>query len=138
MITAPGPTVVPTEWTWRLASLIYEIRPDWDEQGIRSAIHQIADRPLALVVTAATAAATTRPDQRTPAIIALDGDHWRQAYAMTGTPQPKRDPITATRCAHGMIERECPACAKAAEERTKAGIAKAREALFASRREGEG
>ena len=127
MTTTTGPQLIPTEWTSRIASLVHTIRPDWDKPGIRAALHQVADRPLALATIAATIAATTRTDQRTPAIIALDGDHWTKAHTTLGT-TPRPLPIEPRRCAHGMIGRECPACQASQDTRTKEGVAKVRAA----------
>ena len=73
-----GPPVVTREWVARLASLVHELRPDWQEPGIRSALTRVADRPL-IDVAAAAIAASRRTDQRTPAIIAADGTHWAKA-----------------------------------------------------------
>ena len=73
-----GPDTTTTHWIKRLATLIHEIRPDWAEPGIASALAKVADRPLAEVAVAAIKAATTRTDQRTPAIISMGGSHWVQ------------------------------------------------------------
>ena len=79
-----GPDTTTTHWIKRLATLIHEIRPDWAEPGIASALTKVADRPLADVAIAAIQAATTRTDQRTPAIIAMDGSHWGTHGGNTG------------------------------------------------------
>ena len=73
-----GPDTTTTHWIKRLATLIHEIRPDWAEPGIASALAKVSDRPLAEVAVAAIKAATTRTDQHTPAIIAMGGSHWGQ------------------------------------------------------------
>ena len=73
-----GPDTTTTHWIKRLATLIHEIRPDWAEPCIASALAKVADRPLADVAVAAIKAATTRTDQRTPAIIGMGGSHWSQ------------------------------------------------------------
>ena len=99
-----GPQIVPTEWTQRVANLVHAIRPDWDENGVASSLRKVADRPLAQVVLAAVTAATTRPDQRTPAVIAQDGSHWRVG-ATGSTDQPPR----AQRCVHDVVG-HCDAC----------------------------
>lgn len=101
-----GPTYVGTAWVQRLASLVHEIRPDWDEPGIRSALSRVADRPL-IDVTAAAVAACRRIDQRSPGIIALDGQHWptgqqaQRTYTESGL---------LTRCEHNIIGARCPDC----------------------------
>ena len=51
-----GPQVTNGEWVHRLASLVHELRPDWDEPGIRSVLAKVADRPLIDVAAAAVAA----------------------------------------------------------------------------------
>ena len=101
-----GPPVVPSEWIGRLASLVHTLRPDWQEPGIRSVLHKVADRPL-IDVTAAAVAACTRLDQRTPDVICRDGPHW---------PAPERaqrtytEPGIVTRCDHGLIGARCDTC----------------------------
>ena len=96
-----GPNTVTTHWVKRLASLIHEIRPEWAEPGIASALTKVADRPLADVAIAAIQAAATRTDQRTPAIIAMGGSHWGThgatpvtAATVTGRRQPAQTAAT--------------------------------------------
>ena len=88
-----GPDTTTTHWIKRLATLIHEIRPDWAEPGIASALAKVADRPLAEVAVAAIKAATTRTDQRTPAIIGMGGSHWGQdaSYRPTAANTPSCD-----------------------------------------------
>lgn len=82
-----GPMTTSSEWVERLAVLINVIRPDWGVRGIRAALRKVSNRPLR-DVTLAALAATARTDQRTPAIIALDGEHWRQAGSRVRGDQP--------------------------------------------------
>ena len=79
-----GPETTSMQWVKQLAVLIHEIRPEWAEPGIASALTKVADRPLADVAIAAIQAATTRTDQRTPAIIAMGGSHWGTGSGNTG------------------------------------------------------
>ena len=79
-----GPETTSMQWVKQLAVLIHEIRPEWAEPGIASALTKVADRPLADVAIAAIQAATTRTDQRTPAIIAMGGSHWGTHGGNTG------------------------------------------------------
>ena len=78
-----------------LAFLVHEIRDEWDEQGVLSALRKVSQQPLVDVTAAAIFCATKRVDQRTPACIALGGEHWRALERMTGagsvltTPQPE-------------------------------------------------
>lgn len=102
-----GPQAVTGEWVTRLANLVHEIRTDWQEPGIRAALAKVADRPL-LEVAAAALAATGRVDQRTPAVIALDGEHWR---ILNPEPAPApRSPVILTYCEHGLPGRSCREC----------------------------
>ena len=101
-----GPRTVETAWIGRLASLVHAIRNDWDEQGIRSALLKVADRPLADVARAAVSA-TSRTDQRTPAVIALDGEHWR---APGSTPTATTASVIVTHCEHKLPGRTCAEC----------------------------
>lgn len=59
-----------------LAWLIASIRPDWNERGISSKLTS-SSAPISDLAVAALLAARDRTDQRTPAIITLDGAHWR-------------------------------------------------------------
>ena len=102
-----GPRTVETAWASRLANLVHAIRHDWDEAGIRSAILKVADRPL-LEVAVAALAATGRVDQRTPAVIALDGEHWRILHPAPA-PAP-RTPVLITYCEHNEPGRSCSEC----------------------------
>lgn len=100
-----GPDTTTTHWIKRLATLIHEIRPDWAEPGIASAIAKVADRPLAEVAVAAIKAATTRTDQRTPAIIAMGGSHWGTGGGNTGNSgssyrTPPANPPTCANCGY--------------------------------------
>lgn len=105
MIQPIGPQTVTGEWVARLASLVHEIRPDWQEPGIRSALAKVVDRPL-LDVTVAAVAACRRIDQRTPAVIACDGDHWPKAQAQ----RTYTEPGIVTYCPHGEPGTRCLIC----------------------------
>ena len=87
-----GPDTTTTHWIKRLATLIHEIRPDWAEPGIASALAKVSDRPLADVAVAAIKAATTRTDQRTPAIIGMGGSHWGQDASSSNRPTAANAP----------------------------------------------
>ena len=71
-----------------LAYLVHHIRTDWDQPGIAAQLAKLHDRPLAAVALAAITAAATRPDQRTPAVIAANGSHWAAMPQHTPTPTP--------------------------------------------------
>lgn len=73
-----------------LAALVHRTRLDWDTPGIKAALWKVRDRPLALVAYAAVRAAQTASN-KTPAVIALDGPHWRAPTAAElPTPIPPR------------------------------------------------
>ena len=60
-----------------IAYLVNAIRPSWDRYGIESLLGRIDPAiSLGAVAHAAIVAAATRPDQETPAIIAMTGRHW--------------------------------------------------------------
>ena len=101
-----GPQTTSSDWVYRLASLVHAIRHDWDEPGVASALRKVADRPLATVARAAIACAIERTDQRTPAVIALDGDHWPKATAT----RTYTEPGIVTYCEHGEPGMRCLEC----------------------------
>lgn len=73
-------------------------RSDWDPAGIRAALSKAAPRCPGdywrLLIVAAQAAMV--PTNRTPAIVALDGDHWKLAGA---EPQPPSSrPLRCATC----------------------------------------
>jgi hypothetical protein len=103
-VNTPGPRTTSTDWAHRLASLVHEIRTDWDEAGIRAVLAQCGGRPLAQVALEAVAAAITRPDQRSPAIIAMDGRH-RHLLDPPGTPVATVHTLV---CEHGQRPSRCP------------------------------
>jgi len=59
-----------------IADWVHQIRPTWDQHGILAALAKRRDAQPARLALAALAAAANL-DNRTPAIIALDGSHWR-------------------------------------------------------------
>ena len=101
-----GPQHLPTEWVARLASLVHELRPDWDEPGVRSVLSKVADRPLIDVASAAVAACR-RIDQRTPSVIAASGSHWPDA---SNSQRTYTEPGIVTYCEHGEPGMRCLEC----------------------------
>jgi len=59
-----------------IADWVHQIRPTWDQHGILAALAKRRGAQPARLALAALAAAANL-DNRTPAIIALDGSHWR-------------------------------------------------------------
>ena len=120
-----GPQHLPTEWVARLASLVHELRPDWDEHGVRSVLSRVADRPLIDVASAAVAACR-RIDQRTPSIIAASGSHWPDA---SNSQRTYTEPGIVTYCEHGRPGAlHCPDCAPVVDRATPDRIAEIRRA----------
>lgn len=79
-----------------LARFIHELRGDWDVPGIESALGQVHDKAPADVIACAAVRAATVPSNRTPAVIAFDGPHWRTT---PDAPRPHFDgPTAAERC----------------------------------------
>lgn len=68
-----------------LAAVIHAVRSDWDQRGIIAALGKLRARPLWQVVIAAALAAHN-PAARTPEVIALAGDHWRDLRQATTGP----------------------------------------------------
>lgn len=106
----PGPQVTSPLWQERIADLIREIREEalhpWHAPGVQAALALRASDPLALVALEAVAAAITRPDQRTPAIIAMDGRH-RHLLDPPGTPVATVHTLV---CEHDQRPSRCPEC----------------------------
>src|SRR5690606_20906340 len=75
----------------KIATAVNAIRPDWDISGITTALGKARTEgePWQLAIAAFAAAANS--DNRTPAVIALPGHHWRPARLnATPTPRPPR------------------------------------------------
>ena len=78
-----------------IAHLVNHVRPDWHQQGIMAALRECPTGSIPDLTIAAMSAARDRTDQRTPAVIALDGPHWHARSAREDavrTPQPP--PVT--------------------------------------------
>jgi hypothetical protein len=73
-----------------LAAFIHTIRDDWDTPGITHALGTARLRVDATVlnITIAAVKAAQNTKNRTPAVITLDGDHWREHVRPLVTPQP--------------------------------------------------
>ncbi len=82
-----------------LTTLIGALRPDWDRPGIADAIWRAKDRSNAIEVCAAAIRACT-PLSRTPAVIPMDGNHWRET-----TTKP-----TSAATLNASAVRRCPDC----------------------------
>ena len=69
-----------------IAHLVGRIRPDLDAHGAASSLAKNPCQELDVLTLQAIIAAVTRPDQKTPAILGLDGDHTNRARAALSKP----------------------------------------------------
>lgn len=67
--------------TVALAKFIHELRGDWDEPGLVDQISKAAIMASAPAVAIAAIKAAASAKNRTPAVIPLDGEHWRVTAA---------------------------------------------------------
>lgn len=76
-----------------VAAAVHSLRPDWDPAGIMTALQRASRLGTAFEVALAAVAAAGDPGNRTPAMIALEGPHWRRAKPdATPTAGPGRVP----------------------------------------------
>lgn len=76
-----------------IAELVASLRPDWDIQGIMSALRaaaQLTADPARLAVAAALVASD--PANRTPKVIGMRGKHWDTPTRSTDQPVTARCP----------------------------------------------
>jgi hypothetical protein len=73
----------------KLAALVASLRPDWHTAGIVDAIAKARDIAPAADLACAAIRAAADQSNRTPAVIAMEGPHWRGADA---TPRFERPP----------------------------------------------
>lgn len=96
-----------------LAFYVAQIRPEWDEHGVLVILRKCATAPLEQLGVAAIHCAAFRTDQRTPAVIALDGQHWQaldKGHGQTaGASSPAPSGPQCDIC--GKVERQCRALA---------------------------
>jgi len=90
-----------------LAALVAALRPDWGERGILKALSDARELGPPWHIAHAALNAAEVPTNRTPAVIALPGDHWLNAREMGSAP------IRAKKCdepGHTGDEAICPEC----------------------------
>lgn len=90
-------TELTKELAEHLAEQIREIREDWDVRGIVAALAKVRERPFFELALAARFAALDQSN-RTPEVIALDGEHWRLARAALRTSSGRRELADSERC----------------------------------------
>lgn len=79
----------------KLAELLHELRPDWDVKGCVNFIREArAARPgtANFDLTVACIRAAQNPENRTPAVLPLEGPHWHNA--VPARPGSKTAPAT--------------------------------------------
>ena len=91
-----------------LAALVHQLRPEWDERGVLTALERCAGRnPLDVAMAAIRAAADL--GAHTPGVIPTDGPHWRERLSETRSP---RNPLPHEECdSHpGQFRLSCSGC----------------------------
>lgn len=88
-----------------LATLITAMRPEWDTPGILKALSDARDRTTGWDLAHAALHAAANPKAKTPAVIALAGEHWTAGKALgtvttTGAkcPEPGHTSFYAHNC----------------------------------------
>ncbi|WP_102508142.1 hypothetical protein [Sanguibacter massiliensis] len=79
-------TAITRDQAQALAALIATMRPDWQTPGILKALSDARARGTGWDLAHAALYAAQDPSVRTPAVIALPGDHWRGRAIGDGTP----------------------------------------------------
>lgn len=86
-------TTITRDQAHALAALLATLRPDWQPPGILKALSDARERADAWSLAHAALHAAQDPKVRTPAVIALAGEHWTKGKALgTG------DPLHFARC----------------------------------------
>lgn len=77
-----------------LTAFLHELRGDWDKPGIEHALSVARGKGTAPDVAVAAIRAAAQAGNRTPAVIGMDGPHWREPATEKPKPTnrpPKRD-----------------------------------------------
>lgn len=90
-----------------ITELVRTVRGDWDAQGVMAALANCRHRDVAEIARAAVRAAAM-PTNRTPAVIAMDGDHWQARTLATVGPVRREDMCTIH---DGGYRDRCAGCA---------------------------
>jgi len=111
-----------------LTSLIESLRPDWDLPGINDALYRAKDRGDAVEVCVGALRGSV-PTNRTPGVIPLDGNHWRDTVATHGAKRSSAadKALHCERC--GIVHTALSPCSPPAERSHGRGAAAARAAL---------
>lgn len=111
-----------------LAALIQSLRPDWDLPGINDALYRAKDRGDAIEVCVGALRGSV-PTNRTPAVIPLDGNHWRDTVAahVAKRVTAADKAVHCERC--GIVHTQLSPCSPPAERAHGRGAELARAAL---------
>lgn len=111
----------------QLTALVESLRPDWDRSGIADAIWKARDKSSALDVCIAAIKACVLSN-RTPAVIPLDGAHWRETvHAPVGRPGAADKASHCEAC--GIVHTALSPCSPPDQRAHGRGAQAAREAL---------
>src|ERR1035437_9848783 len=73
-----------------LSAVIHELRPDWNEAGIKAALIKASDLGTFAELCVAACRCAANPEARTPAFIAEHtAPHWQATAATTNRPAPR-------------------------------------------------
>ncbi len=92
----------------KVAAAVHALRPDWDIPGIVDALGRARDRGSGPEVAVAAIRAGADQRNRTPAVIALDGAHWRPAATTVADSRP--GPHISRRCSCGVLHPDTLPC----------------------------
>jgi hypothetical protein len=87
-----------------LAAFINTLRPDWDKPGILHYVGAARFRGDTAGVSIAAIRAALDPNNRTPAVIAMDGRHWNHADVHVLATRRYDHPCRRCDCWHGPDE----------------------------------
>lgn len=97
-----------------LTALVHALRPDWDGNGVMTALANARDRGTAWELAHAALHAAETPTNRTPAVIGMTGEHWTRGKPLgtattTGRfqrcPEPGHSSYPAWNCGYCKAER---------------------------------
>lgn len=77
-----------------IAWLVARLRGDYDQHGTAAMLAKHPDQTLDVLAVQAIIAAVTRPDQKTPAVLGLDGDHTNRARVALSRPPVTPAPLS--------------------------------------------
>lgn len=91
-----------------LARLLHELRADWDVEGVHRFVMIARDKGSGPEVAVAAIRAASNPHNRTPAVIPMDGEHWRTPVTAGRATTPRPRPL--------LPEERCRTCNRSEAE----------------------